>query len=87
MRGDRNDPGRLVRRSALALVLVAVLGLALAIGLPGLSASSHAAGPGPGEPTPRTDASLPAEKVTMLGATPNEPGAPGANETVPELPR
>ncbi len=33
------------------------------------------------EPTPQTDASVPAHQVTMIGATPEEPGAPGADET------
>ena len=49
--------------------------------LPG-SAGSGRAGAAPGEePTPQTDASLPAHGVTMIGATPAEPGAPGADET------
>jgi hypothetical protein len=73
--------GRSARRPLLALVLVAALGLALVLGLPGLGASSRAAGAGPGEATPRTDGSVPASKVTMLGATPSEPGAAGPNET------
>ena len=43
---------------------------------PALSAQS----PQP-ETTPQTDASVPASEVTMIGATPEEPGAPGPNET------
>jgi hypothetical protein len=43
-------------------------------GLPGLGATPRAAGQsgGTGEPTPQTDASVPATRVTMFGASPAE---------------
>jgi hypothetical protein len=69
---------------ALALVaLPALVGaLLLAGALPGPAASTPAAAqPAAGEPTPQTDASVPAAGVTMIGATPEEPGAPGRYET------
>jgi hypothetical protein len=50
--------------------------------LPGPGAATRAAAePSSEEPTPQTDASVPASNVTMIGSTPEEPGAPGANET------
>ena len=70
---------------ALALAgLLALAGVLVLAGvLPGPGATSRAAAQqtAPGEPTPQTDASVPASDVTMIGATPEEPGAPGANET------
>jgi len=67
---------------ALAVVLALAIALALAGGLPGSgSGPAAAAAPGFQEATPQTDASVPANSVTMIGATPEEPGAPGANET------
>ena len=50
-------------------------------GLPGSGSTSPASGQGtgPGEPKPYTDASVPASRVTMFGASPGEaPGRPGA---------
>jgi hypothetical protein len=61
------------------LVLVGALALALTSGLPGGGSSRAAAQPASDEPTPQTDASVPASDVTMIGATPLE--APGTNET------
>ncbi|HWY17510.1 MAG TPA: hypothetical protein VNY27_02235 [Solirubrobacteraceae bacterium] len=45
------------------------------------AARSAAAQPPSIEPTPQTDASVPARNVTMIGATPLESEAPGRNET------
>lgn len=50
-------------------------------GLRGGAGSRASAQPSAQEVTPQTDASVPAGDVTMIGATPEEPGAPGANET------
>ncbi|MGO9247068.1 MAG: hypothetical protein ACLP7W_00530 [Solirubrobacteraceae bacterium] len=72
------------RVGALALAgLLALIGaLALAGALPGPGATIRASAQSPQpETTPQTDASVPATNVTMIGATPNEPGAPGPNET------
>ncbi len=69
------------------LVLMSALALTLGDGLPGPGGTSGgvpraAAQPALAEePTPQTDASVPAREVTMIGATPEEPGAPGSNET------
>ncbi len=73
-------------RARLALLVGALLtasALALALALPGSHRGSLAAAqPGPPETAlPQTDASLPAREVTMIGATPEEPGAPGSEET------
>ena len=73
-------------RPALALALVAgALALAgvltLAGALPGSGASGAAAQSSAAEALPQTDASVPARQVTMIGATPEEPAAPGGNET------
>jgi hypothetical protein len=70
-----------VLRLACALGLAGALALALSGALSISGASSPAAALQPGEPTPQTDASLPARDVTMIGATPEEVGAPGAYET------
>ncbi|HUB74370.1 MAG TPA: hypothetical protein VL979_10085 [Solirubrobacteraceae bacterium] len=61
------------------LLLVAVLALA---GLPWSSGAPQraAAASAAGEVSAQTDASVPASQVTLIGATPKEPGAPGANE-------
>jgi hypothetical protein len=56
----------------LGVLLAGLPVLALLVGLPGGSASSRAAGSASGEPTPQTDASVPATRVTMLGASPAE---------------
>ena len=63
--------------------LLALTGALMPAGaLPGPTAAPRAAAqPDSLEPTPQTDDSVPARKVTMLGATPLEAGAPGANET------
>jgi hypothetical protein len=70
-------PARLIY----ALATVGALALALSYGLPGPGASRASAQPAPAQPTPQTDASIPAHKVTMIGATPLEAGAPGRYET------
>ncbi len=70
------------RRRSLGAAALLAGALALASGgaLSGFDASSRAAAP-VADVTPRTDDSLPALEVTMLGATPQEAGAAGANET------
>jgi hypothetical protein len=63
------------RRSSLALALVAVATLSIVgvlVGFGGFGAGSRAVAQAPGEPTPRTDDSVPASHVTMLGASPSE---------------
>ncbi len=82
MRRRRTHRGRIALRrtlllGALALALVGALGLT-----DRLSGPRAAAQPAPAEePTPQTDASVPAREVTMIGATPDEPQAPGGEET------
>ncbi len=62
--------------------MLAGTALLLAGVLPGPAASTPAAAqPASGEVTAQTDASVPAAGVTMIGATPEEPGAPGRYET------
>jgi hypothetical protein len=63
------------RRSLGALAAVGAAVLAPLIGLHGTGASSAAAGEANEEPTPQTDAAVPARDVTMIGASPLE--APG----------
>ncbi len=74
----------LVRRAAPALVVALALGLgllSLGSGTPKVAAEGS-----PAELLPSTDAAIPAEKVVMLGATPDEPGAPsGATWGLGEL--
>ena len=68
--------------AVLLLVLAGALALAIEGGLPGAGAPARAAAqPASSEPTPQTDDSVPAHNVTMIGATPLEAGAPGADET------
>ncbi|HVR04761.1 MAG TPA: hypothetical protein VMS02_01890 [Solirubrobacteraceae bacterium] len=71
------------RLLALAGALVAVGVAALSPILPGSHSGSLAvAQAGASEEVlPETDASLPAKEVTMIGATPEEPEAPGTQET------
>jgi hypothetical protein len=57
---------------AAVLVLVGALVLALANGLPGGGSSRAAAQPASVEAIPQTDDSVPAPKVTMIGASPSE---------------
>lgn len=64
-----------------ALVIAAALILAGALPWPGTTRAVAQASGEEATPTPQTDASIPAAEVTMIGATPEEPGAPGANET------
>ncbi len=68
---------------ALALLLLAALALALALAgaLPGSGGTPRASAQPSGEPVPQADASVPARSVTMIGATPEEAGAPGPGET------
>ncbi len=71
------------RLALLAGALATAIALVFSLALPGSHRGSLAvAQPGaPEEALPQTDASLPAGEVTMIGATPEEPGAPGAEET------
>ena len=77
----------LMRPAPLALAgVLALAGMSALVGvlpMPGVTPSASALPPSPpGEPTtPQTDASVPANEVTMIGATPEEPGAPGRDET------
>lgn len=67
---------------ALAVLPTLVGALLLAGVLPGPAASTPAAAqPAAVQLTAQTDASVPAAGVTMIGATPEEPGAPGSEET------
>ncbi len=85
MRAWRNPRVRVARARLVLLVgaLLTASALALALALPGSHRGSLAvAQPGfPETALPQTDASLPAREVTMIGATPEEPGAPGGEET------
>ena len=60
-----------------ALVLV----LALAGALPWHAGGPRAAAAPAQDALPQTDASIPARSVTMIGATPEEPGSPGSGES------
>ena len=78
--------GVLARRAHLAGAALAAT--AVALGLLGPGRALPAAGLGsypqpPTQPTPRQQAELgvPAEAVTLIGASPEEPGAPGSEET------
>lgn len=92
MRPARRIAGAAERRSP--RVAVALLALLAAVVLAGLWAVG--AGPwrtgvtparalppfgGPETTTPQVDGGVPAHAVTLIGATPEEPGAPGAQET------
>ncbi len=68
-------------RSVCIVALAGLLALVLTGVLSGAGTVAHAGAQGATEVTPQTDASLPARDVTMIGATPQEAGAPGANET------
>jgi hypothetical protein len=66
-------------------VLAATLAAcAIALGVVGPGGVQRAAGlnayPPPSQPTPQADLGVPAEHVTLLGASPREPGAPGGDE-------
>ncbi|MGP0101082.1 MAG: hypothetical protein ACLPUT_05595 [Solirubrobacteraceae bacterium] len=78
---SRGTRGRPRSRRSIALQLSAALALAtaLALALGGGSASRAAFAPAP--PTAQTDDSVPANSVMMIGASAEEPGAPGADET------
>ncbi|HEX4482810.1 MAG TPA: hypothetical protein VH081_03420, partial [Solirubrobacteraceae bacterium] len=68
------------RRTSLgaALLTLAVVALVLVAVLAGAGGTQRAAGQiAPGEPTPQSDASVPAQRVTIFGASPVE----AANET------
>ncbi|HYM46606.1 MAG TPA: hypothetical protein VES65_10685, partial [Solirubrobacteraceae bacterium] len=80
---SRGNAGRL-RPTPLALALALAMALALLLvgTLPWREASPRAvAQPSAREAEPQTDASIPARGVTMIGATPEEAGAPGGDET------
>ena len=66
-----------------ALALAGALVLTGALSVPGAAPTASALGPFPPDEatTPQTDASVPASEVTLIGATPEEPGAPGRYET------
>jgi hypothetical protein len=84
LRHPRPVPSRRLSRplrSVCIASLAALLALVLGGDLFGPGAGSRAVAAGATEVTPQTDASLPARNVTMIGATPLEAGAPGANET------
>jgi hypothetical protein len=74
---------RQLRAAAILTTAGLVLAGALVLSglLPGPAGGNGASAAGAGEPTPQTDASVPAHGVTMIGATPEEPGAPGSDET------
>ncbi len=78
---ERRGAGRGRSAQVKSAVFAVALTLVLALGgvLPGSGALTRAGAQGSEELTPQTDASLPARDVTMLGATPQEPGA-GADE-------
>ncbi|HEV7528375.1 MAG TPA: hypothetical protein VGO29_05730 [Solirubrobacteraceae bacterium] len=57
-------------RSVLGAIAAIAIGVSLILALNG--SASHAAGPGASEPTAQTDAAVPAPKVTMIGAAPDE---------------
>jgi len=81
--GSGGGGRRLRARSLVLLAAPLVLAAALALaGLPGGSGSPPhaAAATAAGEVSAQTDASVPASAVTLIGATPQEPGAPGENE-------
>jgi hypothetical protein len=88
-RGGRRRPRLLARALAVAgglalaaSALVLVLALVLAGALPGPELTPRASAQSAAEEAvPQTDASVPARQVTLIGATPAEAGAPGANET------
>lgn len=64
------------------MIAAATLALVWATGLAGPGATPRAEGqPAAGEPTPQTDASVPARGVIMIGSSPLEAGAPNENET------
>lgn len=69
-------PSRSGRRRRPLIVLVALAALALAagvlVGVGPTGDASRAVAQTPSEPTPRTDDSLPASNVTMIGSSPNE---------------
>ncbi|HTU80118.1 MAG TPA: hypothetical protein VMF09_15305 [Solirubrobacteraceae bacterium] len=68
---------RLAPRARLACLLLAPLAVGLGLLVLGSGPSAKAAAEaGGGEPLPYTDVAVPAANVVMLGATPDEPGAP-----------
>jgi hypothetical protein len=84
LRRLRSRIGRVARRppSLLALLALGALVGALLVGLDGSAGVSRAAA-GASEPTPQTDAAVPAGKVTMIGSSPGE--APGETWGVGEV--
>jgi hypothetical protein len=73
--------GRARPRPALIVIAAALAAVALSVAaLLGGDGGRAAAAPAQ-EALPQTDASVPARLVTMIGATPEEPAAPGADET------
>jgi hypothetical protein len=70
LRRVRRHPRPLIAIVGLAAFALALAGALLGVG-PG-GDGSRAAAQAPGEPTPRTDDSVPASNVTMIGSSPNE---------------
>ncbi|HXM86774.1 MAG TPA: hypothetical protein VN889_03980, partial [Solirubrobacteraceae bacterium] len=70
LRRGRRHPRPLIAIVGLAAFSLALAGTLLGVG-PG-GGGSRAAAQAPGEPTPRTDDSVPASNVTMIGSSPNE---------------
>jgi hypothetical protein len=62
-------------------LILAVLALTGALSSAGPNASAQPSVGSAEATTPQADASVPARQVTMIGATPSEPGAPGPDET------
>jgi hypothetical protein len=74
-------PRRVLRsRAARLALLAAAVALAWAIATGAGRGGARASAAGAGEPVPQTDASVPAARVTMIGASPEEAGAPGGAE-------
>jgi hypothetical protein len=71
------------RTVVVAALVLGALALAFALALSGPGATSRAAEALPGEPTPQTDASVPARGVTLIGASPQE--SPGETWGIGEV--
>jgi hypothetical protein len=66
------------------MLVIGATAVAAALALGVVGGVQRAAGlnayPPPSQPTPQAELGVPAEHVMLLGASPREPGAPGANE-------